>query len=101
MPTASDKKIIFLIGATGAQGQPVIKALLEDAKDGTPSPYAIRALTRDPEHRRAKELEHQGVKLILELEFRDIESHGMYLFTTGRLDGLCPGLLWCRASVAR
>ncbi|KAF9504144.1 hypothetical protein BS47DRAFT_1355515, partial [Hydnum rufescens UP504] len=56
------KKIIFLIGATGAQGQPVIKALLEDAEDGTPSPYAIRALTRDPEHRRAKELEQKKKK---------------------------------------
>jgi uncharacterized protein YbjT (DUF2867 family) len=64
MSTAIDKKIIFLIGATGAQGLPVIKALLEDAEDGTPSPYAIRALTRDPEHRRAKEVEKLGVELV-------------------------------------
>ncbi|KAF9519440.1 hypothetical protein BS47DRAFT_1375104 [Hydnum rufescens UP504] len=78
MPTASDKKIIFLIGATGAQGQPVIKALLEDAEDGTPSPYAIRALTRDPEHRRAKELEHQGVKLI-KGDFMDFPTVSKYL----------------------
>jgi uncharacterized protein YbjT (DUF2867 family) len=64
MSTTTDKKVIFIIGATGAQGLPVIKALLEDAEDGTPSPYVIRALTRDPEHRRAKEVEERGVELV-------------------------------------
>ena len=53
---STDKKIIFLIGATGAQGLPIVRALLKDAEDGTPSPYTVRALTRNPEHRRAKDL---------------------------------------------
>ncbi|KAF9503817.1 hypothetical protein BS47DRAFT_1355848 [Hydnum rufescens UP504] len=43
---------------------PVIKALLEKAEDGTPSPYTIHALTRNPENPRAKEVEQQGVELI-------------------------------------
>ncbi|KAF9503585.1 hypothetical protein BS47DRAFT_1356090 [Hydnum rufescens UP504] len=47
-----------------AQGLPVIKALLEKAEDGTPSPYAIHALTRNPKNPRAKEVEQQGVELI-------------------------------------
>lgn len=57
------KKLILVIGATGAQGLAVIDALLAPAKDGSPSPYAIRALTRDPSHRRAQELAAKGVQL--------------------------------------
>ena len=55
-PTMSSKKLILVIGATGAQGIAVINALLAPSADGTPSPYAVRALTRDTESRRAKEL---------------------------------------------
>lgn len=59
----SDKKIILVIGATGAQGMKVIPALLAPSENGTPSPYAVRALTRDRNNRRAKELEALGVEL--------------------------------------
>jgi len=58
----SDRKLILVIGATGAQGMHVIPALLAPSEDGTPSPYAVRALTRDPTNRRAKELEALGVE---------------------------------------
>jgi uncharacterized protein YbjT (DUF2867 family) len=60
---ASEKKLILVIGATGAQGLAVIDALLAPAADGTPSPYRVRALTRDPSHARAKNLEARGVEL--------------------------------------
>jgi len=63
MATA-DKKLIFLIGATGAQGMPVVRELLKPQTDGSPSPYTIRALTRNPEHRRALELKELGVELV-------------------------------------
>ena len=59
----SSKKLILVIGATGAQGQAVIDALLAPSADGGPSPYAIRALTRDPESRRAKELGAKGIEI--------------------------------------
>ena len=59
----SQKKLILVIGATGAQGLAVIDALLEPSEDGTPSPYAIRALTRDTKSRRAQELAAKGVEL--------------------------------------
>jgi uncharacterized protein YbjT (DUF2867 family) len=62
--TATDKKLIFLIGATGAQGIPIAKELLKPQADGSPSPYAIRALTRNPEHRRAVELKELGIELV-------------------------------------
>ncbi|KAJ3555105.1 hypothetical protein NM688_g2758 [Phlebia brevispora] len=56
------KKLILVIGATGAQGIAVIDALLAPVSDGSPSPYAIRALTRDPSSRRAKLLAEKGVE---------------------------------------
>ncbi|CAL1716918.1 unnamed protein product [Somion occarium] len=58
------KKLILVIGATGAQGLAVIDALLAPTDDGSPSPYAIRALTRDPESRRAKILTTKGVECV-------------------------------------
>lgn len=58
----STKRIILVIGATGAQGIPVVKMLLKPSSDGKPSPYHIRAITRDPSHHRAKELEALGVE---------------------------------------
>lgn len=58
------KKIIFVLGATGAQGGPVVKALLAPSADGTPSPWGVRALTRDKTHRRAKELEELGAEIV-------------------------------------
>ena len=59
----STKKLILVIGATGAQGIAVIDALLAPAEDGSPSPYAVRALTRDPNSRRARELAEKGLEL--------------------------------------
>lgn len=56
-------RLILVIGATGAQGIAVIDALLAPSADGSPSPYTIRALTRDPESRRSKELAAKGVEI--------------------------------------
>ena len=61
---SSDKKLIFVIGATGAQGLAVIDALSAPAPNGTPSPYVFRALTRDPESERAKGLAARGVEVV-------------------------------------
>lgn len=58
------KKLILVLGATGAQGLAVIDALLAPAKDGSPSPYAVRALTRDTNSRRAKDLASKGVEVV-------------------------------------
>ncbi len=74
---SQQKKLILVIGATGAQGLAVIDALLAPAVDGSPSPYAIRALTRDPESRRAKSLAEKGVELF----------KGILLIFLSRIDG--------------
>ena len=68
---SSQKKLILVIGATGAQGIAVIDALLAPAEDGSPSPYAVRALTRDPESKRAQSLAVKGVELFE-------GQHGLY-----------------------
>lgn len=66
-PLISNKsmsKIIAVIGATGAQGLAVVKHLLAESSDGSASPWKVRALTRNPNHERAKELESLGVEIL-------------------------------------
>lgn len=59
----TQKKLILVIGATGAQGLAVIDGLLKPATDGSPSPYTIRALTRNASSPRAQELARRGVEI--------------------------------------
>ena len=40
----ADKKIIAVVGATGAQGGGLVRAILADPSGG----FAVRAITRDP-----------------------------------------------------
>jgi uncharacterized protein YbjT (DUF2867 family) len=57
----SDKKIIAVVGATGAQGGGVARAILAD-KGG---PFAVRALTRDPKSDKAKALAAAGAEVVV------------------------------------
>ena len=54
----SSNKLILVIGATGAQGIAVVRALV--APNAVSQGFQVRALTRDVNHRRAKELEALG-----------------------------------------
>src|SRR5262245_38199323 len=56
---------IFVIGATGAQGLPVVRGLIGDGK------YSVLALTRDAGSARAKSLLSMGNLSILEGTFAD------------------------------
>lgn len=56
-------KLILVLGATGAQGRAVVNSLLAPSEDGTSSPYAVRALSRDPESKHALSLRDQGVEV--------------------------------------
>ena len=60
----SSQKLILVIGATGAQGLAVIDALLKPGPNGSPSPYFVRALTRNPQSSRAQELATKGVDVV-------------------------------------
>ncbi|OCH84301.1 NAD(P)-binding protein [Obba rivulosa] len=66
MSTGADasKKLILVVGATGAQGLAVIDSLLGPGANGSPSPYAVRAVTRDPLSRRAQALTARGVECV-------------------------------------
>ncbi len=54
------KKIITVFGATGAQGGGLAKAILSDKN----SEFAVRAVTRDPDSDKAKELAKLGAEVI-------------------------------------
>ncbi|KAL1916178.1 uncharacterized protein VTP21DRAFT_6182 [Calcarisporiella thermophila] len=58
MPSPS-KPIIVVCGATGTQGGSVINSLLQQSDK-----YHLRAITRNPDSKNAKELEKKGVELI-------------------------------------
>ncbi|HSG68745.1 MAG TPA: NmrA/HSCARG family protein [Bacteroidales bacterium] len=65
----TDKKIITVIGATGAQGGGVARAILSDPK----SEFTVRAVTRDPNSDKAKALSNAGAQVI-QADLDDIES---------------------------
>src|SRR6202030_3912452 len=56
---------IFVIGGTGAQGIPIIHALVSDKK------YSVRFLSRDPASRRATDLLGLDNASVLEGSFAD------------------------------
>ncbi|KAH9830307.1 NAD-P-binding protein [Rhodofomes roseus] len=95
------KKLILVIGGTGAQGLPVIEKLLALAEDGSPSPYAVRVLTRDPTSHRALELASKGVELV-KGSFDDFDSvaaalkgcYGAFVNTDGFTVGQAKEV-WC------
>ena len=54
------KKIITVFGATGSQGGGLVRAILNDPK----SEFAVRAITRDPNSDKAKELAALGAEVV-------------------------------------
>lgn len=56
----SDKKIIAVVGATGAQGGGLARAILADPEGG----FAVRALTRKVGSDRAQELASRGAEVV-------------------------------------
>ena len=56
----ADKKIIAVVGATGAQGGGLIRAILEDPAGG----FSARAITRDVNSDKAKALRQAGADVV-------------------------------------
>ena len=56
----ADKKIIAVVGATGAQGGGLVRAILAD-KSGQ---FAARAITRKPDSEKARALAAKGVEVV-------------------------------------
>ena len=65
----SDKKIIAVMGATGAQGGGLVRAILADPDGG----FAVRAVTRDVGSDKARELAKLGAEVV-EANVDDVES---------------------------
>ncbi len=55
-----ERKIIAVVGATGAQGGGLVRAILSDASGG----FTARALTRDVNSEKAKELTKLGAEVV-------------------------------------
>ena len=56
----TEKKIITVIGATGAQGGGLVRAILAD-RSGS---FAVRAITRNPDSEKAKALRAAGAEVV-------------------------------------
>jgi len=56
----ADKKVIAVVGATGAQGGGLARAILADPNGG----FSCRAITRDPNKDKAKDLTGEGAEVV-------------------------------------
>jgi len=56
-----NKKIIAIVGATGAQGKGLVQAILNDKNGG----FAVRAITRNANSDKAKELAEWGAEVVV------------------------------------
>ena len=65
----ADKKIVAVVGATGAQGGGLCEAILSDPNGG----FACRAITRDPDKDKAKALAAKGAEVV-KADLDDVES---------------------------
>ena len=65
----AEKKIIAVLGATGAQGGGLVRAILNDPK----SEFKVRAITRDANSGKAKALIAPGVEVVA-ADVEDVES---------------------------
>jgi uncharacterized protein YbjT (DUF2867 family) len=80
----ADKKVIAVVGATGAQGGGLVRAILNDPSGG----FTARALTRDPGSEKAKALARLGAEVVAadvddekSLEKAFAGAHGAYCVT--------------------
>jgi uncharacterized protein YbjT (DUF2867 family) len=65
----AEKKVIAVVGATGAQGGGLVRAILNDRN----GPFTARALTRDVNSEKAKALAAQGAEVV-KADVDDLES---------------------------
>src|SRR5687768_6144758 len=56
----AEKKIIAVVGATGAQGSGLVRAILDDPQGG----FAVRAITRDVKSDAARALAARGAEVV-------------------------------------
>jgi uncharacterized protein YbjT (DUF2867 family) len=82
-----DKKVIAVVGATGAQGGGVARAILADPNGG----FAVRALTRDVGSEKAKQLAKLGAEVVA-ANVDDVDS--LRLAFKGAYGAYCVTFFW-------
>ena len=87
----ADKKIIAVLGATGAQGGGLARAILGDPGGG----FAARVLTRDPGSDKAKQLAELGAEVV-SADVDDPES--LKRAFTGAYAAYCVTFYWAHFS---
>jgi len=87
----AEKKIIAVVGATGAQGGGLVRAILSDKSGG----FAVRALTRDVNSDKAKELAKLGAEVVA-ADVHDVES--LKRTFTGAYGAFCVTFFWAHMS---
>ena len=86
-----DRKIIAIVGATGAQGGGLARAILSDPNGG----FAVRAITRDVKSEKAQELARLGAELVA-ADLDDRES--MKRAFAGAYGAYCVTFYWSHMS---
>ncbi len=89
-----NKKIIAVVGATGAQGSGLVKAILNDSESG----FVPRAITRNKNSEKAKELIKLGVQVV-EANVDDTES--LKQAFKGAYGAFCVTFFWEHLSPER
>ena len=87
----TEKKIIAVVGATGAQGGGLVRAILNDVNSG----FAVRALTRDVKSDKAKELARLGAEVVA-ADVDDVES--LKRAFKGAYGAYCVTFFWAHFS---
>jgi len=86
------KKIIAVTGATGAQGGGLVRAILADSQGG----FSARALTRDVDSPKARELANLGAEVV-SADVNDVES--LRRAFEGAYGAFCVTFFWAHFSV--
>jgi uncharacterized protein YbjT (DUF2867 family) len=90
----SDKKIIAVIGATGAQGGGMARAILNDPSSG----FAVRAMTRDVNSEKAQELVRMGAEVV-SADVDDLDS--LKKAFDGAYGAFCVTFFWAHFSAEK
>ena len=90
----ADKKIIAVVGATGAQGGGLVRAILRDAGGA----FAARALTRDVDSERARALAELGAEVVP----ADVDDEASLAEAfAGAYGAFCVTFYWAHLSTER
>ena len=90
----AEKKVIAVVGATGAQGGGLVRAILREPSHG----FATRAITRDTSSAKAKELAKMGAEVVA-ADIDDVES--LKRAFDGAYGAYCVTFYWAHVSPER